>query len=64
MAPMIRIRKTVLGISQAEMAEIAGVSQGTVSKWEAGGAEPDLAQLARIRSAVLVAGHHLARGGA
>jgi transcriptional regulator with XRE-family HTH domain len=30
------IRKDVLSLSQAELAAVAEVSQGTVSKWEAG----------------------------
>lgn len=52
--PMLHIRKTVLRLSQAEMAIVAGkVSQGTVSKWEAGELEPDREQLALIRAEVL-----------
>lgn len=50
MNPMLYIRKRVFGVSQTEMAEIAGVSQGTVSKWEAGLLAPDLAELERIRN--------------
>jgi transcriptional regulator with XRE-family HTH domain len=53
---MIRIRKEVLRISQAQMAAVAGVSQGTVSKWEAGELEPDRDQLAKIRSFVTARG--------
>lgn len=49
---MLHIRKTVLGLSQAEIAVVACVSQGTVSKWEAGQLEPSRAELARIRDAV------------
>lgn len=47
------IRKSVLGISQVELAEIAQVSQGTVSRWEAGELAPSLAELSRIRAAAL-----------
>jgi predicted transcriptional regulator len=43
------IRKTILGISQAEMAEVADVSQGTVSKWERGELCPSHGELTRIR---------------
>lgn len=53
MKPMLHIRKTVLNVSQSEMAQIAGVAQGTVSKWEAGQLEPDRIELSRIREAVL-----------
>lgn len=53
MNPMLHIRKQVLSLTQAEFAAIAGTSQGTVSKWEAGELEPDREQLARIRKAVL-----------
>lgn len=53
MNPMLHVRKAVLGISQADLAAIAGVRQGTVSKWEAGQLEPDRAELGRIRQAVI-----------
>lgn len=46
---MQRIRKTLLGISQVEMASIAATSQTTVSRWERGELLPDLGQMARIR---------------
>jgi transcriptional regulator with XRE-family HTH domain len=50
MTPMLHVRKTILGLSQAEMAKIAGVSQGTVSKWEAGQLEPSRDELDHIRA--------------
>lgn len=50
MNPMLHIRKNVFGVPQTEMAEIAAVSQGTVSKWENGALVPDHAELDRIRS--------------
>ena len=53
MNPVLHIRKAVLGISQVDFAAIAGVRQGTVSKWEAGQLEPDRAELGRIRQAVI-----------
>ena len=50
MNPMLHIRKHVFGVPQTEMAEIAAVSQGTVSKWESGSLAPDRNELERIRS--------------
>lgn len=51
MKPMERIRREVFKASQAGMAAIAGVSQGTVSRWEKGELEPDRGQMDRIREA-------------
>jgi DNA-binding transcriptional regulator YiaG len=50
MNQMLHIRREVLRISQAEMAQIANASQATVSRWEAGALEPSRDQLALIRS--------------
>ncbi len=51
MGPMIRIRKEVFKVSQSAMAQIAGVSQPTVSNWETGSAgEPDRESMRRIRA--------------
>jgi len=50
MNPLLHIRKNVFGLTQAEMAIIAVVSQGTVSKWEAGSLAPDAGELKRIRA--------------
>ena len=44
------IRKTVFGVTQADLASIARVSQGTVSKWERENLKPNLEELERIRS--------------
>lgn len=44
------IRKEVLGLSQAELAAVACVSQGTVSKWENGDLDPDRNEMERIRT--------------
>jgi len=49
MNPILHIRTEVLGVTQAEFAKIAAVSQGTVSKWENGEGGPDIAELTRIR---------------
>ena len=53
MNPILRIRKVRLGWSQAKFGSIAGVSQGTVSKWEAGEGSPSRDELERIRAAAL-----------
>ena len=50
MTPLLFIRRDVFRASQAEMAAIVGVSQGTISKWEAGLHEPSRHELARIRA--------------
>lgn len=52
MGPIEHIRKSVLGISQADLARIAETTQPTVSRWENGELEPSRAEMARIRSAV------------
>lgn len=57
-APMKIIRKHVLGLSQAEMATLTDVSQGTVSRWENGELEPDRQQMAVIRDAAAARGIH------
>lgn len=44
------IRKEVLGLTQVGMARVAGVTQGTISKWESGELEPGLTEIARIRA--------------
>lgn len=49
MSTLEHIRKTVLGITQVEFAAIAGVTQGTVSRWENGEGSPTLAEMARVR---------------
>ncbi|MCK1585463.1 helix-turn-helix transcriptional regulator [Bradyrhizobium sp. 168] len=50
------IRKDVLSLSQAELAAVAEVSQGTVSKWEAGELTPSLDEMSRIRTAAIARG--------
>lgn len=49
MTPMQHIRKSLLRISQSEMAAITSTTQATVSRWERGELFPDLAQMSRIR---------------
>lgn len=45
-----RIRKQLFRLSQSEFGSIAGVTQATVSRWEAGILAPSLTELDRIRS--------------
>lgn len=48
------IRKNVFRINQAEFASLAGVTQATVSRWEAEGhVGPSLDELRRIRAAAV-----------
>ena len=49
MSAMTHIRKSVLDMSQAALAELTGVTQATVSRWEKGELSPDLNALSRIR---------------
>lgn len=55
MKVMKRVRD-ILGVSQEQLAVIAGVSQATVSRWEAGLWEPNRDELERIRTYALSAG--------
>lgn len=51
MRPVEHIRKSVFRLSQHAFAEVAGVSQATVSRWENGEFEPNRDELQRIRDA-------------
>jgi transcriptional regulator with XRE-family HTH domain len=50
MNQMLRIRRNVFRVTQIEMAQIAGVKQPTISRWERGLRDPDLSHLQRIRA--------------
>jgi predicted transcriptional regulator len=50
------IRKSIFGLSQAELAAVAEVSQGTVSKWERGDLDPSREEMARIRAEAMKRG--------
>jgi hypothetical protein len=51
MTPWEHIRRNVFRCTQYEMAAIAGVSQGTISKWESGTQTPLATALGNIRRA-------------
>jgi predicted transcriptional regulator len=50
------IRKSVFGLSQAELAAVAEVSQGTISKWERGDLDPSREEMGRIRAEAIKRG--------
>ncbi len=49
MSQIEHIRKERFKVSQSAFADIAGTSQPTVSRWEAGELEPSRIEMARIR---------------
>lgn len=51
MRPIAHIRQNIFKLPQSEFAEIAGVKQPTVSRWENGEFEPNRDELGRIRDA-------------
>ncbi|PWE57158.1 hypothetical protein DEM27_05820 [Metarhizobium album] len=53
MRPIAHIRIDVFKQTQADFARLAGVTQGTVSKWEAGTLAPSQAEMSRIRTAAI-----------
>lgn len=57
MKPIEYIRKRVFGVSQAAFGEIAGTTQASVSRWEAGELHPGLEEMERIRSEALARGN-------
>lgn len=59
MSNVRRIRKDLFRVSQSEFGAIAGVTQATVSRWEAGLLSPSLPELDRIRSAAKARGVRL-----
>ena len=50
MNPLLHIRTAILGMTQTEMAMVAGVRQGTVSRWERNKLDPARSHLVRIRA--------------
>ncbi|WP_185982841.1 helix-turn-helix domain-containing protein [Aureimonas mangrovi] len=53
MRPITFIRTDVFKETQKAFGRIAGVSQGTVSRWEAGDLAPAQAEMIRIRNAAI-----------
>ncbi len=62
LGPALRRHRRLNGIKQAHLAELLGVSQGTVSRWESGAHEPDPS--ARAKIARLLAARTGSRGDA
>jgi DNA-binding transcriptional regulator YiaG len=56
MRPIEHIRREVFKMTQAAFAEVAGVRQPTVSRWEGGEFEPNRNELERIRDAAIQRG--------
>lgn len=48
----IKARRTELGLTQAQLAEKAGVRQPTLSNWESGAGSPQLAKLTSVAAAL------------
>lgn len=51
MSAIAHIRKKVLGLSQMAVADLTGVTQATVSRWEKGELSPNLRELGILRDA-------------
>ena len=51
---IIRIRRSALGMSQAELAAKIGVSRNTVAGWETGHSRPDLDTLPSLCSTLRI----------
>lgn len=49
MNPLFYIRKKMFDVSQSAFSEIAGTTQATVSRWEAGELEPGRDEMSKIR---------------
>ena len=54
MRPICFIRANVFKQTQSSFAKIAGVTQGTVSKWEAGKLAPSHDEMKRIGTAAIL----------
>lgn len=50
MSRLLYIRRHIFGVTQVEMAAIAGVRQSQVSRWENGHRRPSIVELERIRT--------------
>lgn len=56
MNPIAHIRQEILKVPQSVLADIAGTTQATVSRWENGELNPDIEQMAAIREAAIERG--------
>jgi len=56
MNAILHIRKNVFHLKQREFAEVVGVRQSTVSRWERGESFPSLNEMAMIRAAARESG--------
>lgn len=56
MGTIEHIRKSVLGVTQADFGAIVGVTQATVSRWENGEGAPTLDEMSLIRSEAIARG--------
>lgn len=54
LAEMLIARRSVVGLTQSQVADAAGVSRATVATWEGGNAEPGSAPLGRVLTALAV----------
>ncbi|HEX8568920.1 MAG TPA: helix-turn-helix transcriptional regulator [Caulobacteraceae bacterium] len=52
LGPALRRHRRLNGIKQAHLAELLGISQGTVSRWESGAHQPDPSLRAKIARVV------------
>jgi len=56
MGPIAHIRRNIFRMTQAAFGALAGVTQATVSRWEAGESEPNRDEMERIRTEALQRG--------
>jgi transcriptional regulator with XRE-family HTH domain len=52
LGPVLRERRTALGVTQADLADAVGVSATTLRRWESGAAMPEPAAIADMREAL------------
>lgn len=58
MRPIEYIRTKVFNQTQSAFGRVAGVTQGTVSRWEAGELAPSQAEMEKVRTAAIRLGLH------
>lgn len=62
-ATNIKMLRRIFGVTQKELAEIAGVSENAVSKWENGYADPRMGAIERIAACYGLTKSHLIEDG-